>query len=142
MFKMVCNNENDQLYCLRICADSTADDLQPVAQVVHALLGIPVTIRSKNYKGLRMERGVVVEKEYTGPILEEVLRTNTLIRKVPSEGTYKGKSVVVVPIRTHEGDVIAAIGVVDLVAAMDILYMFREYPGIIDEVEEARSRMK
>jgi hypothetical protein len=141
MFKMVCNNENDQ-YCLRICADSTADDLQPVAQVVHALLGIPVTIRSKNYKGIRMERGVVLEKDYTGPVLEGVLRTNTLIRTVPSEGTYKGKSVVVVPIRAHEGDVIAAIGVVDLVAAMDILYMFREYPGIIDEVEEARSRMK
>ncbi|AFV23070.1 hypothetical protein Mpsy_0861 [Methanolobus psychrophilus R15] len=110
--------------------------------MVHALLGIPVTIRSKNYKGIRMERGVVLEKDYTGPVLEEVLRTNTLIRTVPSEGTYKGKSVVVVPIRAHEGDVIAAIGVVDLVAAMDILYMFREYPGIIDEVEEARSRMK
>lgn len=135
------NNENNQ-YCLRICADSTADDLQPVAQVVHALLGIPVTIRSKNYKGIRMERGIVLERNYTGPVLEEVLLTNTVIRKVPSDGTYKGKSVVVVPIRAHGGDAIAAIGVVDLVAAMDILYMFREYPGIIEEVEEARSRMK
>ncbi|MCQ6962381.1 DUF2111 domain-containing protein [Methanolobus chelungpuianus] len=135
------NNEYDQ-YCLRICADSTAQELQPVAQVVHALLGIPVTIRSRNHKGIRMERGVVLETEYTGPVLEEALQTNTVIRKVPSEGTYKGKAVVVVPIRGHVGDAIAAIGVVDLVAAMDILYMFREYPGVIEEVEEARSRMK
>jgi len=135
------NNEYDQ-YCLRICADSTAEELQPVAQVVHALLGIPVTIRSRNHKGIRMERGVVLETDYTGPVLEEALQTNTVIRKVPSEGTYKGKAVVVVPIRGHVGDAIAAIGVVDLVAAMDILYMFREYPGVIEEVEEARSRMK
>ncbi|MDK2833130.1 MAG: hypothetical protein PWR29_457 [Methanolobus sp.] len=135
------NNEYDQ-YCLRICADSTAEELKPVAQVVHALLGIPVTIRSRNHKGIRMERGMVLESDYTGPVLEEALQTNTVIRKVPSEGTYKGKAVVVVPIRGHGGDAIAAIGVVDLVAAMDILCMFREYPGIIEEVEEARSRMK
>jgi hypothetical protein len=142
MINMVCNNDNDQTYCLRICADSTADDLQPIAQVVHALLGIPVTIRSKNYRGIRMERGMVLDRDYTGPVLEESLRTNTLVRKVPSEGTYKGKSVVVVPIRAHEGDAIAAIGVVDLVAALDIISMFKEYPGIINEVEEARNRMK
>jgi hypothetical protein len=142
MINMVCNNDNDQKYCLRICADSTADDLQPIAQVVHALLGIPVTIRSKNYRGIRMERGMILDRDYTGPVLEESLRTNTLIRKVPSEGTYKGKSVVVVPIRAHEGDAIAAIGVVDLVAALDIISMFKEYPGIINEVEEARNRIK
>jgi hypothetical protein len=141
MIKMKDNNEYDQ-YCLRICADSTAEELKPVAQVVHALLGIPVTIRSRNHKGIRMERGMVLESDYTGPVLEEALQTNTVIRKVPSEGTYKGKAVVVVPIRGHGGDAIAAIGVVDLVAAMDILCMFREYPGIIEEVEEARSRMK
>ncbi|MDK2939163.1 MAG: hypothetical protein PWQ51_1327, partial [Methanolobus sp.] len=33
-------------------------------------------------------------------------------------------------------------GVVDLVAALDILVMFREYPGIIDEVEESRKRIQ
>ncbi len=141
-------NENNESYqycvesCLRICADSTAEDLQPIAQVVHALLGIPVTIRSKNYRGVRMERGIVLEDNYTGPVLEEVLQTNTVIRRVPSEGTYKGKSVVVVPIRAHGGDAIAAIGVVDLVAALDIISMFKEYPGIINEVEEARNRIK
>ncbi|MDW7732414.1 MAG: DUF2111 domain-containing protein [Methanolobus sp.] len=139
---MECNNENNGTYCLKICADSTADDLAPIAIAIHTLLGIPITIRSMNYKGIRMERGVIVDRDYTGPVLEEVIRTNTVIRTVPSEGVYKGKSVVVTPLRTLEGEAIGAIGVVDLVAALDILSMFREYPGIIDEVEESRKRMK
>ncbi|MBN2109552.1 MAG: DUF2111 domain-containing protein [Methanosarcinaceae archaeon] len=139
---MECNNEKNGFYCLKICADSTADDLEPIAQAIHTLLGIPITIRSVNYKGIRMERGIIVDRNYSGPVLEEVILTNKVIRTVPREGVYKGKSVVVAPIRTSEGDVIGAVGVVDLVAALDILSMFREYPGIIDEVEESRKRMK
>lgn len=134
--------KKESIGSLVVCADSTANDLYPIAQVVHTLLGIPVTIRSKNHKGLRMEKGEVVEWDYSGPVLEEVLATNKFIKKVPSSGTYKGKAVIVAPIRTHGGDTVAAIGVVDLVAAMDILDTFREYPGVIDEVEEARNRMK
>jgi hypothetical protein len=139
---MIDNEESDGKVCLRICADSTAQDLEPIAIMVHTLLGIPTTIRSANCKGIRMERGIIVDRDYTGPVLEKVISTNTSIRTVPEEGVYKGKSVVVAPIRTMEGNAIGAIGVVDLVAALDILSMFREYPGIIDEVEEARRRMK
>ncbi len=130
------------LDCLEICANSTADDLYPIAHVVHTLLGMPVTIRSKGHKGIRIERGVVVERDYSGPVLEEVLLTNKVIKTVPESGAYKGKAVIVAPIRTRGGDAVAAIGIVDLVAAMDILDTFKEYPGVIDEVEEARSRMK
>ena len=61
---------------------------------------------------------------------------------MPTEGIYRGKSVVVAPIRTIQGEAIGAIGVVDIVAALDILTMFKEYPGIIDEVEESRRKMK
>ncbi|TGC11469.1 DUF2111 domain-containing protein [Methanolobus halotolerans] len=139
---MECKNENNGADCLKICVDSTADDVAPIAVAIHSLLGIPITIRSMNYKGIRMERGVIVDRDYTGPVLEEVIRTNTVVRTVPVEGVYKGKSVVVAPIRTVEGEAIGAIGVVDLVAALDILSMFREYPGIIDEVEESRKRMQ
>ncbi|KXS41511.1 DUF2111 domain-containing protein [Methanolobus zinderi] len=139
---MECNNENDGIYCLKICADSTAEDLEPIAVAIHTLLGIPITIRSMNSRGIRMERGIIVDREYTGPVLEEVIRTNTVVRTVPSEGVYRGKSVIVAPIRTLAGEAIGAIGVVDLVAALDILSMFREYPGIVDEVEEARKRME
>ncbi len=139
---MTCDEKLNGAVCLNICADSTADDLEPIATAVHALIGIPTTIRSLNCKGIRMERGVIIDRDYTGPILEEVMRTNQSIRAVPNEGVYKGKSVMVAPIRTISGEVIGAIGVVDIVAALDILVMFREYPGIIDEVEESRKRIQ
>jgi hypothetical protein len=128
------------MICLKICEDSTAQELKPIAEAVHCLLGLPVTIRSLNCPGIRMERGKVLDWEYTGPILEEVLEVRKVVRKVPSEGTYRGKAVVVSPIRTQDGSVVGAIGVVDLVAALDILSVFREYPDIIDEVEAARKR--
>jgi len=129
------------MICLKICGDSKSEDLKPIAEAVHAVLGIPVTIRSKNFKGLRMERGVVVDDDYTGPVLEEVIKTNSIIRKMPTEGVYKGKAVVVAPIRTSDGEVVGALGVVDIVAALDILSVFREYPDIVDEVEESRKRL-
>ncbi|WP_342304622.1 DUF2111 domain-containing protein [Methanolobus sp. ZRKC5] len=138
----MCDEESNSVICLKICPDSTADDLEPIAIAVHTLLGIPITIRSLNFRGIRMERGLIIDREYTGPILEEVIRTNSMIRTVPKDGVYRGKSVVVTPIRTIQGEAIGAIGVVDLVAALDILSMFREYPGIVDEVEESRRKMK
>ncbi|ADE36704.1 DUF2111 domain-containing protein [Methanohalophilus mahii] len=128
------------MICLKICKDSTAEDLEPIASAVHSLLGIPTTIRSVNGKGIRMEKGEVVDWDYTGPILEKVLEEKTTIRTVPKEGVYKGKAVAVTPIKTPDGEIVGALGVVDLVAALDILSVFREYPGIIDEVEEARKR--
>ena len=139
---MKCNNDTDGKSCLQICEDSTADDLQPIAEAVHALLGIPITIRSRNKRGIRMERGLVMDRDYTGPILEEVLKTNKITHTVPVDGPYKGKAVVVAPIRTSDGNAIGAVGVVDLVAALDILSMFKEYPGIFDEVEESKKRLQ
>lgn len=139
---MECKMNRDGTYCLQICEDSTADDLQPIAEAIHALLGIPITIRSRNNRGIRMERGQIIDRDYTGPVLEEVLRTNRIIHTVPTEGQYKGKAVVVAPIRTTEGNAIGAVGVVDLVAALDILSMFKEYPGIFDEVEESKKKMQ
>jgi len=140
--KMSCKDNLDGISCLKICEDSTADDLQPIAEAIHALLGIPITIRSLNKRGIRMERGEVVDRDYTGPVLEEVLRSNKIIHTVPTEGPYKGKAVVVAPIRTSEKTVIGAVGVVDIVAALDILSMFKEYPGIFDEVETSKKKMQ
>lgn len=126
---------------IKISEDSDADELEPIVRAVHALVGLPTTIRSLNKKGIRMEKSQVIDREYTGPILEEVLRTNKIIRTVPKEGIYRGKAVVVSPIRTKDGKAVAALGVVDLVAALDILSVFEAYPGIIDEVEEAKKKM-
>ncbi|MGB3908427.1 MAG: DUF2111 domain-containing protein [Methanomethylovorans sp.] len=138
---MNCNIRSDGTPCLQICRDSTADDLQPIAEAIHALLGIPVTIRSLTNHGIRMERGEIVDKDYTGPVLEDVLRTNKTIHVMPTEGPYKGKAVVVAPIRTSTGSVIGAVGVVDLVAALDIVSMFKEYPDIVDEVEASKKKL-
>ncbi len=124
--------------CLKICENSTAEDLEPCARVYHSLVGIPTTIRSVKNKGIRMERGEILDWEYSGPVLEEVIRVKKTIRTIPTEGTYKGKAVVVAPIMSDNGNVIGAVGIVDLVAALDILSVFCEYPAIVDEVEISR----
>ncbi|MEL4305006.1 DUF2111 domain-containing protein [Methanococcoides sp. LMO-2] len=129
------------MICLKICQDSTSEDLKPIAEAVHSLLGIPTTIRSKNFHGIRMEKGQIIDDDYTGPVLEEVLEKNEVIRKVPMDGVYRGKAVVVVPIRSNDGELLGALGLVDLVAALDILSVFREYPDIVGEVEDAKKRM-
>lgn len=135
---MKCKSNSENISCLQICEDSTSDDLEPIAEALHALLGIPVTIRSSNNYGIRMEQGEVRDRNYNGPILEEVIKINKTIRTVPTSGPYKGKAVAVAPIRTSEGNVVGALGVVDLVAALDILSVFKEYPDILEEVEKSR----
>jgi hypothetical protein len=79
--------------------DATAEEIAPIARAVNDLLVIPVTMRSKNKKGVRVEKGEVIDYEYTGPVLEEVLDENRVIRKTPHTGKYAKIPVVVVPIR-------------------------------------------
>ncbi|MDD2439917.1 MAG: DUF2111 domain-containing protein [Methanosarcinaceae archaeon] len=116
--------------------------LEPIAFAVHALTSLPTTIRSREQKGLRLENGEILEREYTGPVLEEALKRNCIVRTVPQKGVYKGKPVVVTPIRSEEGQAIAALGIVDLVAALELSDIFQGYPDVIEEVEEAKKRMK
>ena len=123
-----------------ISADSTGLDLEPIVTAIHELTGLPTTARSLNKMGIRVEKGKVQDSEYTGPVLEEVLRTNKTTRRVPIEGAYKGTPVVVSPIRNEDGDVICVIGLVDIVGAIDISSIFSEYPGVIAEVEAAKKR--
>jgi len=113
-----------------------------IACAVHSLLGLPTTIRSLKQKGLRIEKGKILDREYTGPILEEVLRTNKVIHGVPRDGMYMGKHVVVAPIRSKDGKAIAAVGIVDLLATLDLPDVFKGYPDVLEEVEEARKLMK
>ncbi len=125
---------------ITISADSIGSDLEPIVKAIHELTGLPTTARSLNKIGIRMEKGKLQDAEYTGPVLEEVLRTNMTTRRVPNEGVYKGMPVVVSPIRNEDGEVICTIGVVDIVGAIDISCTFSEYPGIIAEVEAAKKR--
>lgn len=88
---------------IQISADSQSEDIAPFAFAVHELLGLPVTMRTLNKKGVRIERGKILDTDYSGPVLEQVLKENKLVRKIPTSGKYSGIPVVVVPIRNKEG---------------------------------------
>lgn len=99
---------------MRITKSSTPEELEPLCMAVHELTnGMPVTGRSKERNGVRIENGKVIDRNYTGPVLEEVLERGEVARKVPATGVYKGLPVVVVPLKDG-GETIAAIGVVDV----------------------------
>ncbi len=121
---------------IRVCTDSSAADLVPIAMSFHELLGLPVTMRSLNKKGVRIERGKVIDDEYTGPVLEQVLEENNTIRMTPINGAYSGIPVAVAPVRDDKGYVIAAVGVVDIVGTIDLGVLFRDYPEIINQVSK------
>ncbi len=120
---------------ITISEDSRGEELAPVAKAVHDLLGIPVTARSKNKKGVRVEKGEVIDFEYTGPILERVLKENRVMRTIPTTGKYAGIPVVVAPVRNREGEVIAALGVVDIVGTVDLGAAFAEYPQVLQKIK-------
>jgi len=121
---------------IQISADSEALEIATVAMAVHELLGLPVTMRSLNKKGVRIERGKILDNNYTGPVLEQVLKENKVIRTIPTSGRYTGIPVIVVPVRNREGYGIAAIGVVDVVGTIDLGLVFGNYPEVVKQVQE------
>ncbi|MDO9097799.1 MAG: DUF2111 domain-containing protein [Candidatus Methanoperedens sp.] len=123
---------------LRLSADSSSEEILPFAKMMHELLSLPVTMRSKNKKGVRLEKGKVVDKDYTGPVLEEALLKNCVIHTIPDRGAYKGIPVVVAPIQDGEGNPIAAVGIVDVVCTIDLASVFGNYPQIVRQVEERK----
>ncbi len=108
-----------------ISEDAGPDELESIAVAVHSLVGLPTTIRSLKRKGLRLEKGKILDREYTGPVLEEVLRTGKTVRGVPKEGTYLGRNVAVSPIFSEGGKVIAALGIVDLLSVLEMQEIIR-----------------
>lgn len=127
---------------IQISADSRSEDIAPFALAVHELLGLPVTMRTLNKKGVRIEKGKILDTDYSGPVLEQVLKENKLVRKIPTSGKYSGIPVVVVPIRNKDGYGIAALGVVDVVGTVDLGFIFGDYPEIVKQVQECvRSRV-
>ncbi|ADP77887.1 conserved hypothetical protein [Methanothermus fervidus DSM 2088] len=99
---------------MKITNSSDAEELENLALAIHELVNrLPLTMRSKEKRGLRIENGKVIDYNYTGPVLEKVLKTGKICKETPNEGPYKGIPVVVVPLKEN-GEVIAAIGVVDI----------------------------
>jgi hypothetical protein len=52
---------------------------------------------------------------------------------------YRGKHVVVAPLHSRDGAIVAAIGIVDLLATIDLSCVFLEYTSVLEEVEGAKS---
>jgi hypothetical protein len=123
---------------LVISEKSGATDLAPLALAANQILGLPVTLRSLAVPGVRVEGGKVLDDEYSGPVLEEVMRSGKAVRTVPKSGVYRGVPVSVAPIRDRDGKVIAAIGVVDVVGTIDIPAVFGAYTEVVKEVSEKR----
>lgn len=118
-----------------ISADASADDLIPICMTFHEIVGrLPVTARARNTSGVRIEEGVVVDRDYTGPVLDEVLASNRLIKDTPRSGPYKGVPVIVAPVRDAAGEAIAAIGLVDITGIFDLATLMEHQTMILKQV--------
>jgi hypothetical protein len=118
-----------------IHSGSTPEDLEPIGMALHDLLSqLPVTLRSKQLPGIRIEGGKVVDRSYSGPVLEQVLRENRLLKNTPASGPYKGVPVVVSPIRDSDSNVIGAMGVVDITGIFDLATLMEHQSAILKQV--------
>jgi len=119
---------------ITITVDSTADDLAGIAMCVHQLFaGLPVTARSRNRPGVQVENGTVKSRAYTGPMLEQSLRENRVVKGRPQSGVYKGIPVIIAPVLLNNVAV-AAIGVVDTSGSLDIKAFMDQYSNIERQV--------
>jgi len=95
--------------------DMGPEDLEPFGLALYGVVeNFPVTMRSKNKRGIRIENDKVIDRNYSGPFLEKALETGQIQSGIPESGTYAGIPVVVSPIFDRKGEVVGAVGVVDL----------------------------
>lgn len=118
-----------------ISADSTAADMVPIGMAVHELLSrLPVTARSRDQPGVRIESGRVIDDRYSGPVLEAALAENRIMKETPRSGDYRGVPVVVSPIRDESGAAIGVIGVVDITGIFDLATLMEHQSAILQQV--------
>ncbi len=99
---------------MNINESATGEEIAPMALAIHKLVnGLPLTMRTLEKPGVRIEDGEVIDYNYTGPLLDQVLKSCEMACEIPKKGPYEGTPVIVVPI-IEEGKIIAAIGVVDI----------------------------
>lgn len=124
-----------------ISEDARSGDLAPLALALHEILRLPVTMRSRGFPGVRVEKGAVLDGSYSGPVLEAVISSGKSIRTTPESGAYRGIPVSVAPI-VVEGQAIAAVGVVDVIGTIDIPEVFGAYGDVIKQVQGAAPEAK
>jgi hypothetical protein len=118
-----------------ISAGSTAEDWKPLLLSLHELLNrLPVTARSRNHPGIRIEEGRVLDMAFTGPTLEEAIERNELRKATPKTGAYKGVPVVVSPVRNDRGEAVGAIGVVDITGIFDLATLMEHQSAIMKQI--------
>lgn len=113
--------------------EAGADDLAPLALAINEIVRLPVTMRSQKSTGVRVEKGRVIDRSYSGPVLEEVIRTGKSIRTTPNSGAYRGIPVSVAPI-VIEGRAALALGIVDVIGTIDIPEVFGAYGDVLRQV--------
>ncbi|NLV26876.1 MAG: DUF2111 domain-containing protein [Methanomicrobiales archaeon] len=112
-----------------------ASDWIPICMAVHEIVGkLPVTARSLEKNGICIENGEVVDPDYTGPVLEEVIQTGKLQKVTPLTGRYKGVPVLVAPLKDATNKTMAAIGVVDITGIFDLANLMEHQSAIIKQV--------
>ncbi|MCX6681603.1 MAG: DUF2111 domain-containing protein [Methanoregula sp.] len=118
-----------------LSANAEAGDLEPLVLALHELLHrLPVTAKSRDRSGIRVEDGRVIDRNYTGPVLEEAIRANQLMKTRPLSGPYKGVPVTVTPLRDSDGTAIGAIGVVDITGIFDLATLMEHQSAILKQV--------
>jgi len=123
------------MHTYTLSENSTADDLLPVAMCLHELLNhLPITARSRNKPGIRIEEGRIIDREYTGPILEAVLHSHTAMKVTPHTGPYKGVPVIVAPVKDDTDKAIGVIGVVDITGIFDLATLMEHQSLILKQV--------
>ena len=118
---------------LVIYEEARSEDLAAIALALNEIIRLPVTMHGTKYPGVRVESGRVLDNNYSGPVLEEVLRTGTAIRTIPEKGAYQGVPVSVAPIIV-EGRAVAAVGIVDVIGTIDIPGVFGNYVDVVKQV--------
>ena len=118
-----------------LSCSAEAADLEPLVIAVHELIHrLPVTAKSREKDGIRVEEGRVIDRHYNGPVLLEVLAKNQTIQVTPASGVYKGVPVMVTPIRDKDGEAIGAIGIVDITGIFDLATLMEHQTAIIKQV--------
>lgn len=105
---------------LEINPDSTAEELEPIAMAIYGIIGLPITMRSRNSNGVRIENSKVIDYNYSGEYLEKALDTGKIVHGFAKSGPYKDMPVIVSPIKNGNGETIAAVGAVNLSGFIDL----------------------
>ena len=118
-----------------LSCSTEAADFEPIVLAVHELVHrLPVTAKSRDKDGIRVEDGRVISHQYNGPVLLDAIAQNRTIQVTPSSGAYKGVPVTVSPIRDQDGNAIGAIGIVDITGIFDLATLMEHQSAILKQV--------